>query len=101
MAHEIEIKISRADMRADLDKKHQHNSIKIRCLWYAGPEILKETFEELCPKNAGIILVRENESLNHAYVHRKAKPNNARKFTIEERLKMAELGTMRYWSRRT
>lgn len=103
-AHEIEIKVSKADLKKDLLKPHGHRSQKIKCLWFCGPAELKEAFEEICPERAGIILIHEPRTTggNHrAVIHRKALPNtSARKFTAEERLKMAELGTMRYWSRR-
>ena len=105
-AHEIEIKVSKSDLKADLGKKHGHRSEKIKCLWFAVPVELKESCEKFCPERAGIILVSMRPDPDGglrpiASVFRKAKPSGGRKFGVDERLKMAELGVMRYWSRRS
>lgn len=98
-AHEIEIKISRADMKRDLEKKHNHYDARIRCLWYAGPKELEATFLEFCPKDAGIILITEANNKKIVTITRKATPKrNANKFTEAEIAKLCALGLMRYWS---
>jgi hypothetical protein len=105
-AHEVEIKISISDLRADFKKSHHHESRdnKIRCLWYAAPKEMQESILELVPQNAGIILVYESVNKGHRYklrteIIRKPKRNmSARKLTDEEKIKLCRLGTMRYWS---
>lgn len=47
-AHEIEIKISISDLKADFKKHHQHISRdnKIKCLWYAAPVEMQAAMDE-------------------------------------------------------
>ncbi len=101
-AHEIEVKISRADTRRDLDKRHGHYDSRIRCLWFAGPEALGPTLLELAPAHAGVIVVAEpveGRLYGRARILRKAKAaTGSRKFTDAERMQLARLGLMRYWS---
>jgi len=56
-AIEIEIKISAADIRADLKKLRQHNSPLFRELYFAVPECLTENPN--IPAHAGILSVWE------------------------------------------
>jgi hypothetical protein len=105
-AHEIEIKTSVSDLKADFKKRHHHESIdnKIRCLWYAAPIEMQAEVENLVPQNTGIILVYRSTNEWHTYklrteIIRKASPKtSARKFTDEEKIKLYRLGTMRYWT---
>jgi len=104
-AHEIEIKVSKSDLKADSKKRHSHPGGKlIKCLWFAGPETLEDAFIEYAPDKAGIILVYEDyaERRGMCYrIARQSKPNPmARHWTLEERAKLARLGAMRYWTRR-
>ena len=93
-AWEIEIKITKADLIKDKEKKHKHYNSKIKSLYFAIPDYLKHCIEYI-PKRAGIILV--NERL-HCETFRKPETNkNARKFSLNERYHMARLGSMRIW----
>ena len=93
--YEVEIKISRADMRADHKKRHAHASDKIKCLYFAYPQSLG-TCADLVPDRAGTITVEENL---HCHAVRPALPNHkALPLTIEERYQIARLGTMRIWT---
>src|SRR5690606_39543630 len=58
---EIEIKRSRADCRADLNKRHGHESDMIRELWFALPSSIYESCRELVPERAGILVVAITE----------------------------------------
>jgi len=53
--HEIEIKVSRADLKADAEKRHQHDSAAISRLWYAVPDEMKDFALEQIPARAGLI----------------------------------------------
>jgi hypothetical protein len=101
-AHEIEVKISRADTRRDLEKDHGHRDHRIRCLWFAGPEALGPTLIELTPAHAGVIVVVDpvdGRKHGRARILRKARADTgSRKFTDAERFQLARLGLMRYWS---
>lgn len=97
-AVEVEIKISKSDMKADLKKKHNHKSIKIGELYYAMPKDIYEQCKDLIPEHAGIITVDE---YNRASFARCAKKNpDARKMTDEEISGILRLGNMRTWSMR-
>ena len=98
--YEIEIKTNRADLKKDQSKRHNHNSYRIKRLYFAIPDYLKKDID-LIPKRAGILVVDR-----YKYVFkddwywgcikiREAEINGKYKFTDEERLKLAELGTMR------
>src|SRR5690606_3778944 len=101
---EIEIKISKADLKADFKKAHGHRSKIISRLIYAVPKELEQVAIELIPKDAGLI-VCEWKSLYpgspiklKAYWKKMVKhkvievPSSA---TIQ---KFKELGCMRIWS---
>ena len=100
-AHEIEIKVSVSDLKADFKKAHQHQSMgnKTRCLWYAAPLEMMAALLEYCPPHAGLLTVASDHAA--ARVLRKATPiRGARPYTEAERFQLARLGTMRYWTRR-
>jgi len=59
---EVEIKISKADLKADLNKGHGHKSNIISRLVYAVPEDLIELCKEIVPKESGIIGVFYKET---------------------------------------
>lgn len=95
-AIEIEIKTTASDIRADLTKRHNHNSILFRELWFAVPSGLAEHPD--IPARAGILAV---ELKNHKYIVKKsrsAKRNpKALRWTDKQRLKLLHLGAMRMW----
>ncbi len=97
-AYEVEIKTSRADLKADLKKKNGHYSPKIRKLYFAIPENLKPHID-LIPERAGILMVMQGGKYPGMIEKiREAKPQeSAHRFTVEQRIKLAELGTMRIW----
>jgi len=100
---EIEIKISKSDLKRDLEKEHRHQDYKIKQLYFAGPIELQEAFFEYAPPEAGIITVYYDESLRwHKYqctIRRRPKPKKTyHTFTDEEIFKLLRLGNMRYWS---
>lgn len=59
---EIEIKRSRSDLLADFKKKHTHDSVKIKYLYFAIPEELYDGCWKDIPFNAGIITVARKRS---------------------------------------
>ena len=101
---EIEIKVSRADLRADTKKWHQHISHKIKRLFFALPDYLEDCID-MVPERAGIILVRPNANVPGVYPYyprckeiRPAKCNKAAtKISDADRYKIARLGTLRIW----
>jgi hypothetical protein len=102
-AVEVEIKRTKSDLLADFKKSHNHEDVRIREFYYALPEKLLETCEDLIPENAGIITCYRSQWSNrnnvYASIKRKAKiRKDSRKLTMEEQFKVAKLGTMRIWS---
>lgn len=97
-ATEIEIKISKYDLIKDKDKKHRHASKKIKNLYFAIPDYLRDQQEHI-PEHAGIIIV--NSDTDRVERIRYPKPQNNYKWSEKEILKLTRLGTMRILSYRT
>ncbi|MBP7509387.1 MAG: MmcB family DNA repair protein [Prolixibacteraceae bacterium] len=106
---EVEIKISKSDLKADMKKEHNHHDHynRVKELYFAMPENLAEDKEciDLVPENAGIILVSKWKPNWHkdlfvqARTIRKSKVNKAAgKLYDNEKYQLARLGTMRIWS---
>lgn len=95
-ATEVEIKISKSDLKKDLLKGHGHNDDRIKFLYFAIPEKLL-LCKNLIPPRAGILIVR-SEGIR---VEKIKEPipivKSNYQFTPEERLNLARLGTMRIW----
>lgn len=102
-AAEVEIKISRSDLRADTKKTHQHRSNLMRYLYFAIPEKLEMCVGEI-PERAGILIVRKTIKGSMVYGNnvemlRAPKPNDcARKLSDQEKFNLARLGTLRMWN---
>jgi len=98
---EIEIKRSKSDLLADFKKGHNHKDRfnRIKEFYYAFPESMLKTCEDLIPKDAGIIICSRSDygkKLVYASFRRAATPiKTARKLTTEEQCKIARLGCMR------
>ena len=102
-ATEVEIKISRADLKKDAFKKHNHEDRfnRIRRLYFAIPESLSNCIEFI-PERAGIIVLSRGKNYGEDYlfckVLREAKINTTcKQFTEAERFNVARLGAMRIW----
>jgi hypothetical protein len=101
-AIEVEIKISRSDLKKDQKKRHNHHDRKnrIRELWFAVPDYLGDV-QDLIPERAGIMTIRRSEWNGRLYASkvRDAKAEaTAVKLDDQQRLKLTRLGTMRIWS---
>lgn len=95
--YEVEIKISKADLIADVFKKHHHLHPAIKRLYFAIPAFLKDDIEHI-PERAGIILVHKRKDHIFCRLERKPKDQKGYKLKEEEKLKIALLGSMRIWS---
>ena len=92
---EIEIKTNKYDLIKDKKKPHQHQSHKIRRIYFAIPTELMPDIEHI-PEHAGIIECFKTEKFEVILrFHRKPKENGRYKFDEKERLKLAHLGAMR------
>jgi len=98
-AEEIEIKMSKSDLKADLKKKHGHVDERLQHLYYAMTQELYNQCSDLIPDYAGIYAIKR-DSKGNAYANcvRIAPKKQCRKLTELEQLKIARLGVMRIWN---
>lgn len=93
---EIEIKRSKADLRAYFKKKHKHDDVLIKNLYFCVPTALKsECFELIKTHNYkvfGLILYDDNKRFK---IHHIGNRDNFRKLTNDERYRLARLGCIR------
>lgn len=95
---EVEIKISKQDLKADFKKEKQHIDKKnrIKELYYAFPVEMYDDCKELIPEECGIFVYLLDGSLS---LERKAKERQgAKPLTDKEVFQVARLGTLRIWS---
>ncbi|MEE8428639.1 MAG: hypothetical protein V3S33_03965 [Gammaproteobacteria bacterium] len=98
---EVEIKITRADLRRDAKKSHGHENKSIKYLYFALPDYL-EHCQEFVPERAGIILVRPDVpdvwSPRCKRVRQPQCQKHAAKMSDSQRYKVARLGALRIWN---
>jgi len=98
--HEVEIKISLADLKRDLlKKKHLKRHRLVKALTYAMPLDVWEKVKDNppIPEHAGVICIHPVQYYSRP---RLAKANpDACALSMEEQFKFARLGAMRYWTR--
>lgn len=106
-AVEVEIKVTRADLKKDAEKRHGHESDKIKEFYYAVPEKLYDACVQFTPITAGIIVVSDADASDpffepywrKASIKRPATVRkDARRLTPAEVSQVARLGCMRIWS---
>lgn len=97
---EVEIKITRADLRRDAKKAHGHRNPGIKYLYFALPDYLEHCME-FVPDRAGVILVRAYKEGDWSPVCRRARApicqKHAAKMTDRQRYQVARLGAIRIW----
>ena len=98
---EIEIKISKSDLKRDFDKGHGHKSKYISRLVFAVPETMLEYAEKLIPDDAGLIgvewVAKYGGQFKARWV-RKKKHKQTSKVPDSIILKFMELRCMRIWT---
>jgi len=96
-AYEVELKVSKSDLKADARKKHHHDGAMFKGLWFAMPENIYE--QDLVPERAGVLLVKKAGTIKYVHVERKPKLNKT-KISEKEYLKLLELAAMRVWTQK-
>jgi len=91
--YEVEIKISRADLKADAKKRHGHRSDRLRKLFFAIPGQMLSSID-LIPSHAGVFSVWAG---GYCKKEREAQTLPAQPISESERFQVARLGTMRIW----
>lgn len=102
-ATEYEIKRSWSDFLADFKKdKYAHKAPWVYRFAYVVPESIKDRvlnfFKEKCIYTPAIICYTEDQQIKHYGGYLEVE--GGRKMFIEEQLKIARLGTLRYWNLR-
>lgn len=108
-AYEVEIKVTKADLKKDAGKGHGHHDNRIKYLYFAIPDYLEECID-LVPERAGVMLVDSKPLQTTTYRGRKHTWSRrcdvvrqpeinmlAKPFSDEERYKVARLGALRIW----
>lgn len=108
--HEVEIKVSRSDLRADAKKRHQHNHSCVAYSWFAVPEELSAAALELAPERFGVVSVRFREAgtihgvavSDRYFTKVLRRPKRARGAKVDEKVErqLLRLGVMKMWSRK-
>lgn len=75
-ADEVEIKMSRSDLKADFKKAHGHISSKLKHLYYAMSTDLYEACKDLIPDHAGVITVSNYGGRGYAQIKKKLFQSN-------------------------
>lgn len=102
-ATEIEIKVSKADLKKDKEKRHNHDDWHFKYLYFAVPDYLEDCVAEHIPERAGIIIVSEKKSNYYGsyYTCKVIRKPRARQnpycFTDKDRFKLARLGAIRIY----
>lgn len=91
---EIEIKVSSADIKADLKKRYQHDSNLFKELWFAVPANIVSHPD--IPRRAGILSVDDKKRVT--VIRKPVRNTLAKKWTMEQRLKLLHLASMRTWA---
>lgn len=94
-ATEIEIKISKGDLKADLLKKHGHSHPYIKYLYYAVPYEMKDFALQNIPIGAGLYTVRDKWKSGVSMVRKSQTVLQAKQWSQEDRYKLARLGALR------
>jgi hypothetical protein len=91
---EVEIKVSRGDLKRDELKKHLHDSRMIRWLYFAMPQKLAGSID-LVPERAGILLVSPEGRVK--VLRRPQQNKEAPRWNDADSFKLARLGCIRIW----
>lgn len=95
-ATEVEIKISKADLKKDKFKKHTHDSVLIKTFYYAVPHYLEEFALTEIPAHAGLIVINKRGTVK---ISRKSINNvDCVKWPEDLVFKLCKLGTMRIFN---
>jgi len=96
---EVELKVTKSDMKAEKKKRKAHTCIYVKYMYYAFPEELLDTALDVCPEDAGLLLASVTPRGNvKIFLHRKPVARPFKKVPIEKQFQLARLGAMRIWN---
>ena len=94
-ATEVEIKISMADLKRDIHKKHGHRHNHIARFFYTVPEDLQDKALMHIPDRAGLLIcTKYNRSYRLKQVRNCIRNKKAHQWSKDERSKLGHLGAM-------
>ena len=97
--YEVEIKVSKSDMKAELKKRRAHSCRYVKFMFYAFPEEYLETAVEIFPEDAGLLVAcKRKNGLIFVSLHRKPKKREHISMSLEKKYQLARLGALRIWS---
>lgn len=101
IAVEVEIKVSRSDIKADIKKRHQHDSPLFKAVYFAVPKRLAD--DPSIPTWAGVLSCTCYEYRGCVYfkaleIRKPRMRKDYAKWTDAQRLKLLHLAAMRVWS---
>lgn len=106
--HEVEIKVTKSDLRADRKKFRAHENAIIAYTWFAVPPFLEAFALEQLEERYGLIVVKPwpEPNTDRHFTHIVRRPTKytgpgARKPTEREIERFYRAGIIRMWSRRT
>ena len=105
-AIEVEIKLSKADLKKDFEKKHGHKSRIIDQIYYCVTPKLVALALEIVPEECGILVydppqerLKWRKRNSYVSVHRTAKSKRPRpKFNDQQIYDVLRLSSLRVWS---
>ena len=106
-AYEVELKVSKSDLKKDQSKRNCHNDKRFKRLYFAMPENIYD--ESLVPETAGVLLAcyvethtnwhgRKYEGYWVIVEKRKPKDQKVKPLSEKEYLKLLHLLAMRVWT---
>ena len=99
---EVEIKVTKADVKRDLEKNHRHDDPRIKQLYFAIPDYLDtEEVRAMIPQRAGILTVSSDRDLTYRYVKCTRNPyvdTSTRALGLSDMYQFARLGALRIWA---
>lgn len=97
--YEVELKVSKSDMKADLKKHRAHSCRYVKRLYYGFPEELFETALQILPEDVGLIAAYyDNYGRAKAMEKRKPKDRECQKMPLRQQYELARLGALRIWN---
>lgn len=94
---EVEIKITKADCKADQGKHYHHDDRRVKKLFFALPIGITNDCLPLIQADAGIIAVDLEASVQCKVIRAPQTRRQARKITTDERHRLLHLAAMRIW----
>lgn len=96
---EVEIKRSMSDLKADIQKKHCHESNKIKELWFCISNAWDiEEAKKYIPSRAGILTYSRDQRIKLSDIRQPKINTAAQPLTEDEQRNLLRLAHMRIWS---